>query len=108
MSFKIVEINEVIVLLIILFGYIPIIMAYIKNKETKWLFIAYTALLIGAIATIAEVFIYPKALNYIEHAIGVMGAGIFFLVCAYMNYKKISLIQEKLNEKMRRVSKWSK
>lgn len=95
-----VEVNEVVVLLIALVGYFPVIFAFRRRNETKWLFIAYSALLFGTIATIAENLVYPDAFNYLEHGIGIMGAGILFVLCSYFSYKKIIRLQEDLRSRV--------
>jgi hypothetical protein len=97
-----IEPDEVIVLLIILAGYIPVIVSYTRSKGTRWLFLGYTALLVGAAATVIEGRIYPATLNYIEHIVGVMGAGILFLVCTYLSHEKMATLKEEIKRKAKR------
>lgn len=100
-----IESNEVVVLLIILSGYFPIILSYFKNKSklslgSGSLFLAYTALLVGGIATVFEGFIYSEELHFIEHSVGLFLSSLIFLVCAYLSHKKIKYIQESVKSKL--------
>lgn len=85
-----VEIWEVIVLLMMLIGYIPLIRAYTRVNRTTWLFAGYTALIIGRIATVAEGFVMPTIFNAIEHGIGILLAGGLFVLYTYQHTKEPS------------------
>ncbi len=100
MVFESIEPTELIALIIVLAGYIPVIIAFKRRGHVKWLFAAYTALLIGVVATVLEGFIYPVALNYVEHGIGIGLAGVLFFYCAYANREKVSAVEEETREKL--------
>lgn len=93
-----VQVNEVIVLIIMFVGYVFLLITY-KNRRPMYFMLAYSALLIGGILTIAEVFIYPQIMHYAEHVIGIMGAAILFFICAYLNNKRIVLIKMGIKNK---------
>ncbi|MBI2565340.1 hypothetical protein HYV79_05160 [Candidatus Woesearchaeota archaeon] len=101
-----IEVNEVIILLLILIGYIPVIHAYFKYKSTiTWFFLGYTTLLIGSIATILETFFYPVLLNYVEHLIGTLLSALLFLTNAYLSNKQIVLFEKELTKKIKKFKK---
>lgn len=77
---------EVMALFILIIGYIPIVMNF-RQWRDRWIFGAYTALLIGTIATNLEAVVAPVLLNYVEQVVGVMLSGILFAVCAHRSHR---------------------
>jgi hypothetical protein len=86
------EPNEVIVLVLLLIGYVPLVASVRRREFTRWFFFAYTALLIGGIATVVEGFWYPDQFNLVEHLVGVALAGVLFLLGAYMHFLKLQAL----------------
>jgi hypothetical protein len=74
-----VETEELFVLLLVLAGYIPVIRAYVQQQRALWLFVGYTALLVGRAATILEDFFATGLWIVAEHGVGVALAGVCFL-----------------------------
>ncbi len=92
------EANEVITLIIVLFGYFSVVTCYRDKPSTKWFLAGYTLLIIGMLATNLEAFVFPEIMNLIEHGIGVAGAGIVFLYWAYKHYSQEHFLSRKLQE----------
>ncbi len=92
------EANEVIALIIVLYGYFSVVTCYRDKKYTIVFFLAYTALIVGMLATNLEEYILPNEMQLIEHGIGVMGAGLLFLYWAYHHYAQENMLSRKLKE----------
>ncbi len=93
--------DEAMAVLIFLIGYIPICMAYVQKRETRWLFFGYSLLLGGELLSIIEVFFMQTFVNSLEHFFGVMLSGIIFFICAYVSYKRLKKIQSKVYASIR-------
>jgi len=74
-----------VVLIVALIGLVPVVLYY--SDTYQWFVYAYGFLLVAAIATNFENVLLPDLLNYTEHIVGNMGAGIAFAVAAYL-YRK--------------------
>jgi hypothetical protein len=77
-----------VVLVVAVIGAIPVALYY--EKTPKWFLVPYGFLLIAAFATNFENVFLPDTLNFIEHLVGNMGAGIAFALAAYM-YRQRSI-----------------
>ncbi len=88
--------GEAIVFLIMALGYVPVVWVYMESKSTKWFFWGYTALLLGILSTNLQTFILPREIMLFEHVIGVMGAGICFLIWSRRNYLEQFFLHRKL------------
>lgn len=91
-----IEPTEAVAFTIIAFGYLPIILAYIRRSHVRWLLFAYTALVVGGAATLLEGFFLPDLLNVVEHGIGVMGAGLLFALTAYFSMDRIETLRREI------------
>jgi len=94
------EVGEGFSLLIAFIGYIILITEFSRNKNTLHLFFAYTLLLAGAIATVAESFYLENVFNLVEHAIGMAGAGVAFGIAAFLAHKKIKSLDSGVKRKL--------
>jgi|GEM_PF-6834078 len=74
-----VETEELFILALVLAGYVPVIRAYVRQQRALWLFVGYTALLVGRAATILEDFYASGLWVVAEHGVGVALAGVCFL-----------------------------
>lgn len=80
-----------VVLIVALIGLGPVVLYY--SDTYRWFVFAYGFLLVAAFATNFENVFLPDLLNYTEHIVGNMGAGIAFAVAAYL-YRKHHIIGE--------------
>lgn len=71
-----------VVLVVALIGVVPVALYYVQTPG--WFVIAFGCLLVAAVATNIENVVLPDVLNFTEHIVGNMGAGIAFAVAAYM------------------------
>jgi len=74
-----VETEELFIFALVLAGYVPVIRAYVRQQRALWLFVGYTALLVGRGATILEDFFVSGLWVVAEHGAGVALAGACFL-----------------------------
>lgn len=101
MIYMVYETGEIVSLVIALIGYFILLTEFRKNKNLLHLFLAYTFLLVGAIATVVEGFYLRTISNYIEHSVGMALAGLAFGLTAFLAHKKIVTIDKSVKEKMR-------
>ena len=78
-----------VVLVVALVGLIPVALFY--RRTYRWFVVAYGFLFVAAMATNLENVVLPDILNYTEHLVGNMGAGLAFAAAAYM-YRKEHLM----------------
>ncbi len=74
--------QELIVLLVALAGLVPVL-TY-RRAIPRWVLAPYAFLLIGAVMTNVENLLWHDLLNYIEHSIGNLGAGLAMAVASYV------------------------
>lgn len=79
---------EVAVCVIALIGLVPVLTQY--REETKYFALGYVLLVISAVATNLEAVVLPDVLNVVEHGAGIAGAGVVFLVAAYLRRGEIT------------------
>lgn len=77
-----------VVLIVAAIGLVPLALYY--QKVPRWFLYAYGLLCVAAFATNFENVLLPDLLNFTEHLVGNMGAGIAFAVAAYM-YREQSI-----------------
>lgn len=78
--------QELVVLIVALGGLVPVVL-YLQ-ETSPWFVIAYGFLVVGAITTNVENLLWHDLFNFIEHAVGNMGAGIAFAIAAYKQRQK--------------------
>ncbi len=93
-----IDSKELVPLAVLILGFVPILASAWRGQVVKWTTTAYTALLIGGVATVAEHLTAPTVLNYVEHGVGVGLAGVLFAVTAYINREKTRRIQQDVAE----------
>lgn len=76
------------ILIVALIGLVPVILY--REETSSWFLYAYGFLLIAAFATNFENVLLPDLLNYTEHIVGNMGAGIAFALVAYIHHQRTS------------------
>jgi hypothetical protein len=74
-----------VVLIVAVIGVVPVVLY--REKTANWFLYAYGFLLVAAFATNFENLLLPDLLNYTEHFVGNLGAGLAFAVAAY-TYRK--------------------
>lgn len=79
---------ELVVLLIGIAGLVPLVV-YRSGLEW-WVVVPYTFLLTGAILTNVEHLILPTVLNFLEHSIGNLGAGVTMAIAAYVGRNRLN------------------
>jgi len=79
-----------VVLIVAVIALVPVILYY--EQTSKWFVAAYGFLLVGAFTTNFENLFLPDILNFTEHLVGNMGAGIAFAVAAYM-YRQTTIVE---------------
>ncbi|ELZ28108.1 hypothetical protein C475_04865 [Halosimplex carlsbadense 2-9-1] len=67
-------------------GIVPVAIQY--RERSRWFAVGYGMLVVAALATNLEDLFLGGLLNATEHAVGLMGAGIAFLVAAYVHRKR--------------------
>jgi hypothetical protein len=65
----------------------------------RWFFLTYTALVIGAVGTVAEGAYLPDILNYTEH-IGIAAAGLLFARASYLSAKRTTDLKLEIARKV--------
>lgn len=80
-----------VVLIVAVIGLAPVVLYY--SDTYRWFVYAYGFLFAAAFATNFENLFLPDLLNYTEHIVGNMGAGLAFAVAAYM-YRKDEIVNE--------------
>ncbi len=80
--------EELVALLVAIGGIIPIIVY--RHRLSRWLLIPYGFLLLGVILTNVEHLLWESHLNYLEHGIANLGAGIGLVVFAYIGYIRLN------------------
>lgn len=80
-----------VVLIVAAIGLLPV--ALYAKKTSGWFVLAYLFLCFGAFATNFENAFLPGWMNFAEHLVGNMGAGIAFALAAYM-YRQKSITTE--------------
>lgn len=83
--------QSLVVLLVAIIGIVPIALYY--EKTPRMFLVPYAFLFIAAFATNFENVLLPEALNFAEHLLGNMAAGVSFAVAAYL-YRKRSIVAE--------------
>lgn len=68
-------------------GIVPVAIQY--RKRSRWFAVGYGMLVIAALATNIEDLLLGGLMNGIEHAVGLMGAGIAFLLAAYVHRRQV-------------------
>lgn len=69
------------------FGIVPVAIQY--RDRSKWFAVGYVFLVVAALATNLEDLFLGELLNGVEHGVGLMGAGIAFLVAAYIHRRQV-------------------
>lgn len=77
--------QELVILLIAIAGLVPIIVA--GRSVSTWLILAYGFLLLGAFATNLENLFWHDPINFLEHSVGNLGAGLAVAVFAWSHYR---------------------
>ena len=88
------ETGEVVSLVIALIGYFILLIEFKNHKNLLHLFVAYSLLLVGAIATVVETVYLPDVFNLVEHLAGRALVGIAFGLMAFLAYKKVVGIEK--------------
>ena len=73
--------QALVVLMVALIGAVPVALYY--EKTDKWFVAAYGFLLFAAVVTNLENVLLGDVLNFLEHSVGNLGAGVAFAVAAY-------------------------
>lgn len=79
--------QEIVVLLVALGGVVPILLY--THRISRIYLLAYGFLLVGALMTNLENLAFHDPLNFIEHSVGNMGAGLAFALIAYVERKRL-------------------
>jgi len=72
--------------IIAVIGIVPVAIQY--RDASKWFAVGYVFLVVAAVATNAEDLLLGALLNGVEHGVGLMGAGIAFLIAAYVHRRR--------------------
>ena len=72
-----------------LVGAVPLLVHY--RKRSKWFVVGYGFIVVGAVSTNAEDFIFGAAFNFLEHGVGLMAASLVFAFAAYHRRKTVLL-----------------
>lgn len=77
--------QSMVVLVVAILGVVPV--ALYARKIPLWFVLAYGFLFVAAFATNFEDLLLPNLLNWTEHVVGNMGAGVAFALASY-TYRK--------------------
>lgn len=86
---------ELVIFAVAVIGLLPVIAYY--RTETRLFVFAYAFLVAGAIATNVENLILPDVINFLEHTVGILGAGAMFAVAAYLRRKDVLGADDRIN-----------
>jgi hypothetical protein len=70
-----------------LLGIVPVALQY--RTRSKWFAAGYGLLVVATLATNLENLFLGDLLNLTEHAVGLMGAGLAFLIAAYVHRRTL-------------------
>lgn len=76
---------SLVILVVAVVGLVPVVLY--RETTANWFLYAYGFLFVAAFATNFEDVLLPDLLNYTEHFVGNLGAGLAFAVAAY-TYRK--------------------
>lgn len=82
-----IEVAEVFIFVLVAAGYLPVLRAYARERQYRWLLAGYTALLVGRALTVLEELVAVPGLNVLEHAIGMALAGVLLAIHGYQRYR---------------------
>jgi hypothetical protein len=82
---------SLVILVVAVVGLIPVVLY--RKTTANWFLYAYGFLFVAAFATNFENLLLPDLLNYTEHFVGNLGAGIAFAVAAYV-YRKNRIVTD--------------
>jgi hypothetical protein len=92
------EIGEYVSLVIATVGYIIIIIEFTRYRNLLHIFVSYTLLFIGMIATVMEEFYFHEIFNITEHVVGIALAGLAFAATAYLSNVRINEIKKSIKK----------
>lgn len=75
-----------VILVVAVIGLVPVVLY--RERTANWFLYAYGFLFVAAFATNFESLLLPDLLNYTEHYVGNLGAGLAFAVAAYVYRKR--------------------
>jgi hypothetical protein len=81
-----------VVLIVAVIGIVPVLLY--RHKTPWWFLVPYGFLFVAAFATNFENLLLPDALNFTEHLLGNMGAGIAFAAAAYIHRRRSVLTED--------------
>ena len=81
------EPSEIVLPIVALIGLVPVVIQY--RKESKWFAVGYAFLIVATLSTNLEALFLGDVLNFVEHSLGLMGAGIAFLAAGYLRRKEV-------------------
>jgi len=92
-----IEWVEILSLSIFLIGFYYMVIAYLKEEKLNIL-LAYSAIMVGIFYDVWSNFLPETDLTFyyyvfLEHYIGIMGAGILFALSAYFAYRRMKTIE---------------
>lgn len=83
--------QSLVILAVAVVGVVPVVMYY--ERTSKWFVYAYGFLFVAAFCTNFEYVVLPDLLNYTEHVVGNMGAGLAFAAAAYL-YRRRTILPD--------------
>jgi len=78
---------EIALATVALVGIVPVVVQY--RERSKWFALGYGMLVAAALATNLEGLFLGDLLNFVEHGVGLMGAGLAFFAAAYVHRRKL-------------------
>lgn len=75
-----------VVLVVAVIGLVPVVLY--RHKTPRWFLVPYAFLFVAAFATNFENLLLPNALNFTEHLVGNMAAGLAFAAAAYVHRRR--------------------
>ncbi|MFB6151281.1 MAG: hypothetical protein ABEJ40_05690 [Haloarculaceae archaeon] len=79
--------HKVVLPIIALIGLVPVVLHY--RAESRWFVVGYLLLVVATLATNLESLFLGGILNYVEHVVGLLGAGIAFLAAGYVRRRRV-------------------
>lgn len=79
--------HKVVLPIIAFLGIVPVVLQY--RDESRWFVVGYLLLVVATLSTNLENLFLGTALNFTEHAVGLMGSGLAFLAAAYFRRERV-------------------
>ncbi|MFB6087286.1 MAG: hypothetical protein ABEJ85_02100 [Haloarculaceae archaeon] len=80
--------HEAVLPVIALIGLVPVVLQY--RDQSRWFVVGYLPLIVATLGPNLQALSSNVAFTYAEHAVGLLGSGVAFLVAAYVRRDRVA------------------